>query len=58
MVSIIQMILNTFISDENDCKPDSCNHSGICRDELKHFTCSCYDRYNGTNCEQGNLSVF
>ena len=52
----VKNISNIIISETNECFPDPCIN-GTCTDGDGTYTCSCHDKYMGTNCS-GELDMF
>lgn len=44
---------HVYIADINDCTSTSCNGHGVCKDRVNGFDCECFERYNGSQCENG-----
>ncbi|UJR15969.1 hypothetical protein I4U23_002888 [Adineta vaga] len=41
----------------DDCVGVRCSNHGICQDEINSYTCSCFDGYYGSQCEQRNVET-
>ena len=44
-----------FLTDIDDCRPDSCNKRGKCIDRVAGFDCKCDDGFKGDRCEIGEI---
>ena len=45
--------LNIFVSDIDNCLPNTCENGGTCFDEVDTFVCQCREGFTGTHCETG-----
>ena len=44
------------IVDINECKNNICKNGGECKNSQGGYTCTCSDRFEGKNCEKGQIS--
>ena len=47
------LVINTDISDINECASCPCLNEGNCTDDVNCFICDCCDGFTGIQCETG-----
>jgi len=50
----IELFLEWYFSDINECSPNPCQNGATCVDLVGSYRCDCKTGYSGTNCETGD----
>ena len=51
--SVTYLLSLTCVGVYRPCDSGPCQNGGTCKNHVETYTCTCLDKYTGTNCESG-----